>query len=411
MKADYRHARPEDMTALMRAQNLGFGDTTARADIERRIAATLIKPEWRLCAFEDGEPVSQIVVVPVEMNWNGRTIAAAGVTDVFTLPTARRKGYLRELMTRAYAQMRGAGQCVAILEASMAAIYQRFGWAVVYTALWHEFDPRHLRFVDEMPTPGRVRLLDREDARPLIEPLYQRYCATRTLAMRRGDFEWSAAFQMASTSRPPLLVAVYEEEGQPLGYAIYRVGQMDPRGGRHPGDPDEQITVNEWVWLTPAAHRALIQFLAGHDLAGSLRLWGFPLDDPLLYQVQEPRALNALAIDGALARIVDVEQALTGRGYDGAGRLRIGLEDGYAPWNSGVWELTAEEGAASVRRVAAEPELRLTPRVLAILLSGYQPASMLARAGLIQCPEPSALAVADALFRTSHVPLCLDHWM
>lgn len=408
MTIEYRVARAEEMPAILRAQSLGFGASTAEEEIERSVANTLIGPEWRLCAFEDGEPVSQVVAKPVTMHWNGREIAATGVTDVFTHPAHRRRGHLRELMTRAYARMREAGQSVTILEASFAAIYQRFGWAIVYTGLHHDFDPRHLRFTDEIATPGRVRLVRREEARPVIEPAYDRFVAQRTLSFRRGDFEWSAALRLRATGQPPALVAVYEEAGEPLGYTIYRVGD---REGARPSDPGQRLTAMEWVWLTPGAHRGLVRFLAGHDLVDSLRMYALPLDDPLFYQVQEPRALNTQANDGALARIVDLEAALAGRGYDGDGRLVLGVEDPYAPWNTGVWELTADGGAATVRRTDAAPQLRLTPRVLAHLVTGYQPASTLARAGLIACAEPGALAVADALFCTARVPVCLDHWM
>ena len=407
MGFEYRFARPDDMAALMYAQQLGFGGSTAAAEVDRQLAATRIRHEWRLCAFEDGRPVAQIVIVPVVMRWNGRDITAAGVTDVFTLPTHRRRGLLRELMTRAYAHMRDAGRCVAILEASMAAIYQRFGWAVAYTGLAHDFDPRHLRFVDEIAVRGRVRLVQHEEARAAVEGVYARFVAPKTLPLRRGDFEWSAALRLTNTARPPLLVAVYEEGEETLGYAIYGVGQLS---GRKPGDPDQQITVLEWVWLTAAAHRGLLSYAAGHDLAGSVRLVSLPLDDPLVYQIEEPRALNTQASDGALARIVDAEAALTARGYEGRGRLVIAVDDTDAPWNSGVWQITVD-GDTEVRRVSAEPQVRMTPRVLALLVSGYQPARILARAGLIQCADPAALAVADALFSTSHVPVCLDHWM
>lgn len=408
MTTDYRIARPEEMTAILYAQSLGFGMSTAAAEIEQSVKSARLGPDKRLCGFVDGEPVSQIIIVPTVMFWNGREIASAGVTDVFTHPGHRRQGHLRELMTRALAQMRDAGQSVTILEASMAAIYQRFGWAVVYTNQMHDFDPRHLRFVDEIPVEGRVRLVPSDRARAVIEPAYLGYAAERTLAFRRGDYEWSRELRLPPAQGEPSLVAVYEEAGETLGYAIYRAGRLD--GGK-PTEPDQRLTVSEWVWLTPAAHRGLITFLAGHDLVGSVRMWGIPPDDPLFFQVQEPRQLNTRAFDGALARIVDVQTALEGRGYDGAGRVRIGLEDWYAPWNSGVWELTVDGGGATVGQVSADADLRMTPRVLAILASGYQRASTLARAGLIEVAEPRSLAVADALFATKRTPLCLDHWM
>jgi predicted acetyltransferase len=407
MTLEYRHAQQEDMLSIMRAQSLGFGATTADAELQKWLERTLIEPKWRLCAFDAGEPVAQFVIVPTTMHWHGREISSAGVTDVFTIPTYRRRGVLRELMTRAYAQMHDAGQAVAILEASFAAIYQRFGWGVVYTGLTHDFDPRHLRFVDEIATPGRVRLVRREDARPIVEPAYTRFAASRTLTFARRDHEWQRAFRLTSTEAP-LLVAVYEEQGETLGYVIYGVST---RSDARPSDPGQRLTVYEWVWLTPVAHRALVNYLAGHDLVDSVRMHGIPLDDPLFYATEEPRGLNTTAMDGALTRIVDLQTALTERRYHGTGRLVLGIEDTYAPWNSGVWQLEADENSGTMRRVTAEPHLRLTPRVLALLATGYQPASALARAGLIACADPAALSVADEIFRTSHVPFCLDHWM
>lgn len=407
MTVEYRIARAEEMAAILYAQSLGFGASTAQDEIAESVATTLIRPEWRLCAFEDGDPVAQVCVVPTTMHWHGTTIAATGVTDVFTHPAYRRRGHLRQLMTRVFAMMRGAGQSVSILEASFAAIYQRFGWAVVYTGLRHDLDPRHLRFVDPVPVSGGVRLVPREQARAAIEPVYARFAANRTLTFERGDFEWTQALRLRKSTNPPLLVAVYEENGAPQGYAIYRV---DERPTARPADPGQQISVVEWVWLTAAAHRGLIQFLAGYDLVDSLRLSSLPLDDPLLYQVEEPRGLSSTATDGALARIVDLQAALAAGEYSGTGRLVLGVEDEYAPWNSGAWELEVSD-RARVRRVAAEPHIRLTPRVLAVLACGYQSASTLAHAGLIACLDPAALAVADHLFRTECVPFCLDHWM
>jgi predicted acetyltransferase len=407
MTFTYRRAAAGEMPAVMHAVSVGFGGSTEDEGLRRRLARTLIVPEMRLCAYDQDRPIAQLVIVPTSMRWNGPTIAAAGVTDVFTLPSHRRRGVLRELMTRAFSDMRDAGQPVTILEASMAAIYQRFGWAVVYTGLVYNFDPRHLRFVDSIEVPGRLRLVRREEARPRIEQAYRRFTEARTLPLVRGDLEWKMALRLTDSESAPVLVAVYEEAGEVLGYIIYGVGQ---HGEQRPG-PDQRLTVHELVWLTPAAHRSLIQYLAGYDLADSVLIYGMPLDDPLFQHVQEPRLLNTRATDGALARIVDVEAALSGRGYDGDGRLVIAVEDEYAPWNSGAWELEAGAGGGRARRTDTEPEIRATPRVLTLLVAGTLPATTLARNGLLTYTDPCALRTADAIFRTERVPVCLDHWM
>jgi predicted acetyltransferase len=402
-----RRATADEMLSVAWTVSVGFGGSTAEDRLQQGVERTQIKPEWRICAYDGAQPVGQVVVVPTTMHWNGKLIPSTGVTDVVTLPTHRRQGILRELMTRAYSDMRDAGQAVTILEASMAAIYQRFGWAVVYTGHMHNFDPRHLRFIDEIPTPGRIRMIKREDARPVLDSVYRKYAPQRTLPFERTDFEWTAALRLLNTESPPQLVAVYEEDGEALGYVIYGVAQ---HGEQRPG-PDQRITASELVWLNPRAHRAIVNYLAGYDLVDSVVIWGMPVDDPLFQQVHEPRMLNIRAYDGALARIVDVEKALAGRGYSGSGSVVLGVEDRYAPWNTGSWALEADAGEGRVKRTDAEAQLRMTPRVLCLLLSGTNSASTLAHMGLLDVADPCALEAADAIFSTGRVSYCLDHWM
>jgi predicted acetyltransferase len=112
--------------------------------------------------------------------------------------------------------------------------------------------------------------------------------------------------------------------------------------------------------------------------------------------------------DGTLVRIVDVQQALEGRGYNGDGRLTFALSDDLCPWNTGTWELSAEGGAGRVKRSGADPALCLTPRALAILASGHLLATTLVHAGIIPSADAQALRTADAIFRTAYAPFCPD---
>ena len=90
-----------------------------------------MRPEWTLCAFEDGALVTSSGAWPFSMRFNGARIAVAGVTAVGTLPHKRRRGYLGRTMLASLVRQRGAGQAIAILHAPLAAIYQRYGYAVV----------------------------------------------------------------------------------------------------------------------------------------------------------------------------------------------------------------------------------------------------------------------------------------
>jgi len=338
------------------------------------------------------------------MRWNGATIEAGGVTAVATLPTHRRRGYLRTMMTRALGEMRDHGQSVAVLWASMAAIYQRYGYGLGFRRQEYTFDPRLLSYVDLVPSTGQVRLIPTDEAAGALAEVYECFAAPRTLMVERTPEWWKWQFYYWPPDIGNLL-AVYEEDGEAQGFVAYNV--REDRWQAASG-PRQIVRAWQFVWTTPAAHAGLVRYLAGYDLAKQVEISGLGVDDPLIFQVQEPRRCGQHLSDGLWVRMVDVKRALEQRGYAADGRLRIGLQDEICPWNSGVWEVVAEDGRAAVREVQNEPELSLSPRALASLASGCATASALARAGLVQAESQAVLGGADRLFALDHAPLCID---
>ncbi|PZA20166.1 sterol carrier protein domain-containing protein, partial [Modestobacter versicolor] len=64
------------------------------------------------------------------------------------------------------------------------------------------------------------------------------------------------------------------------------------------------------------------------------------------------------------------------------GRVAFRLTDALAPWNDGAWELTVEDGAGTLARAAAEPDLTLDVRGFAVLYCGAATGRAAAQAGL-----------------------------
>jgi len=403
MTFEFRPAQPEEMREFAYLGAITFGGSTDEREIERRTAEDMRRPENTLCAFEDGAMVARMATLPFTISWHGRTIGCGGVSAVGTLPTHRRRGLLRELMMRAFVAMREHDQPIAMLWASMAAIYQRFGYghcAPLYVATC---DPRAIRFVDEIVVPGRVRLVRGEAVLPALASAYDRFAAERPLMLARDAAHWqNFRLRRWDENRPPSLYALYEEAGQPLGYIIYDVQREQRRG------PDQKLIVQELVWNAPAAHRALVQYLLAHDLAFALEFRALPLDDPLPSHTQEPRDLGLTWRDGAMVRIVDVAAALSSRAYAADGRLTFTLADEICPWNAGAWTLEAEGGSGRVVQSDRPADLTLTPRALALLACGTTSATQLCRQGLIPPASPRALRLADALFHTPVAPFCAD---
>jgi predicted acetyltransferase len=401
MTVEIRPLSQEEMPRFHHNLSTGFSQTP-RPESEDRPQE--LRPEWTLCAFEDGELATTYAAFPFTLHLNGRTAPAAGVTGVSTLPWHRRRGHLRRIMETDFARMHDdGGPALAILYASMAAIYQRFGYAIVSTHLRYHVEPHRIEFADPVPVRGRMGSFTRETVEK-VAPVYEAFAAERTGYLVRGELEWQHL--TIGYGEGPAALVTYEEEGEVLGYLVYWHENKEREAFYMGGTV--QVYVGDFVWLTPAAYQALWDYLRRVDLARRINCFRMPSDDPAKDLFLEPRLLYALEQDGLLARIVTVEKALTQRGYEIDGRVSFELRDDMAPWNTGRWELEAGPEGARVRRTDRAPQMTMPVAALAPVLFGHFTASQGVRMGRIEANDPAALPRWDELFRTKFPPACAN---
>lgn len=370
--------------------------------VDEEVANTL--PEWTTCAWVDGTMAATLGALPFTMRLNGSPVPVGGVTAVGTLPAYRRQGLLRAIMSQALLTMHDREQPLAILWASMGAIYQRFGYGLASSSVRYSFDPRFAACRDDVAAPGGVELQRSvEEALPLLKQVYLQWATPRNLCLHR-----SAALWRASTLRPckkdaPVYCAVYRDAaGEPRGHIVYTT---EEKPGPEPG-PDQVLNVQDFIALDPEAYRGLWDYIRRHDLVGRVEMPG-PEDDPMPSLLLEPRMLNTRVSDAIWMRVVDVERALPRRPYGTRGEITISVEgDGMCPWNNGSFLLETDGQTSHVRRVDREPGITVSPNVLASLLAGHRSATYFSRAGLLQARDEHALRAADGLFRTGYAPHC-----
>lgn len=370
-------------------------------------AVQAIRPGMTLCAFEEGCVVTSYAAWPLKMRFNGGALPVAGVTFVGTHPTSRRKGYLRQVVSRHFKTMHESGSpSVAVLYASQASIYQRFGYGIVSTHLRYKVAPRDLTFAHPMKdssVQGRLReLADNET--DVLKALYFEFVKDRTGYLHRGGATWKTGVLWTPSPHTHLYKVVYEENGQPLGYVIYSLkGRKKPHG-----EPWQQIEITDLAWLTPRAYRSLWQHFSGAGLAFEVAWNRVPQDDPLPHLLLEPRRLNIGASDGLLARLVDVAGALQQRHYDESGRLVFEVADTLCPWNDGRWQLETSDDGVLVERSTQQPELLMPIDTLAMLIFGQISPTQAVRMGRAKPSEGCDLSKWDRVMQTRHKAFCPD---
>lgn len=402
---EIRPVTQEELEAFLAVPDYVFANNDS--DETRSQRPVLIRPEWTLGGFVDGRLATSYGTWPFRVRLNGATIRMAGVTMVGTYPEFRRQGVLRAVTETALAAYRDAGQAFAILWASMAAIYQRFGYGLASTTCSYEIEPRHISFQWGDAAPGRVQVLSVEEARPVLESVYDQFHAPRNLMIDRAAGMWEG--RLRPPGRDRVHVGIYHAPGGvPSGYLVFSVHN---EARAEPG-PSQVMTIHDWAALDAEAHRGLWEFCAAHDLVHRVVWSSVPEDDPMPLLLQEPRQLRRRTGDGLWMRISDVGAALRQRPYGDPGVLTLAVHDQLCPWNNATFVLETDGAESSAEVIDGQPspdaDLSLGIHSLAPLLAGHSPATVLARAGLVRARDEKALLMADRVFTTDYRPWCPD---
>jgi predicted acetyltransferase len=401
METEIRPARAEEMAEFTRCARTGFG-------LPEEFKLQL-KPEWTLCAFTGGKLATSYAAWPLTMYFGQKQVPVAGITMVSTFPIYRRRNLLRQVTETHFRQLHERREySITALLASMAAIYQRYGYAVVTTRYGYMVEPQYLRFIDNLPESGQFREAGESDIQTMLD-LYHQFASTRVGCLRRGDNMQIAPGSTFTVLRsmPPALPAIkliYLQSGQPRGYIIYSLVR-DTSGGDPMG---QRLVIQDLVWLSPAAYRAIWGLLSNMDLICRIEWKKAPPDDPLPHLLLEPRKLNTTSSDQLLARIVDVENALPQRSYNGEAELTFDVVDDLCPWNRGAWKMSVSPRGNHIVRTGFEAQLKMPVSSLAMLMFGQISPSRAAAMGRLDELIPGSLALWDQVMRTPAPPFCAD---
>lgn len=340
----------------------------------------------------------------------GATVPVAGVSDVGVLPTDRRRGVLRALLARVHADSAARGEVAAVLTASEATIYGRFGYGLASRVRFATVDLARAAYRPDAPVAdGALRLVDRDDAAPVLAEVYRRAAGDRAGGLSRRPEWWSAVLgdvDLYIGGHPAHRVVVHHDaDGAPDAYGIYRTEERWTEAG-----PRGTIHAWEVVGVTPAAELAVWRFLFDHDLVVTAE-GVLPPDHVLPLVLDDPRCLAGGDRDNLWLRPVDVPALLEARSYRGDGTLRLGL-GAVDSLPGGRFRLDVRDGRAAVGSegvgdaAVGGADLVAPLTELAPVLLGDRRWCDLVAAGRVQERVPGAAALADDLFRVDRGPWC-----
>lgn len=398
----------DEFDAFHRVDEHAFHGSPPSADVRARMLRRF-ELDRSLAAFDGGVPAGIATSYSFRMRLPGVTAPVAGVSWVAVLPSHRRRGILTGLMRRQLTDIAARGEAVAALWASEAVIYSRYGYG---RASWHQaFTIRRgegTLAAGVVTDPRlRLRLAEPGQVRAELAKVYDTVLESRPGFFARADTWWDRVLYDPEDERKgasPLRCMLAEDDSGPRGYALYAgaSGWEDETFL-----PASTINVRELVTADPAASAALWGDLLSRDLCREIRALIRPVDDPLLFQLADPRRLRPMVSDGLWIRIVDLPAALAQRCYTSPVDVVLEVRDPLFAGNEGRWRLRADDsGRAVCERVSGEPDVALGITELGAAYLGGTRLDTLAGAGLVTEWRRGALAPLSTAMSWDPAPWC-----
>jgi predicted acetyltransferase len=395
---EIRKPGEEELRAAMGAALDAFAEVPEEADYERERQS--VRLERAVAAYDDGRPVGFSASYEFDLTVPGGAVPTAGVTWVGVVPTHRRRGILRGFMEQLFADAREHGEPLAALYASEAAIYGRFGYGVSTHWLDLNAESRRVSFRNDPGPKGTVGLVDVEEAYRQFPLIYERLRSERPGMLSRSEHWWRrhrlADYEHRRQGASRRFNALLEVDGEPAGYAVYRVKEEWEEGY-----PRGEVRVAEAFATSPESTRELWRYLFNIDLTTHVKCGLIDPASPLFLMVVDPRALHLKVFDGMWLRLVDVEEALRRRSYAADDTVVLDVRDAVIPENTGRYRI-----GSTVERTDDEADLELDVADLASAYLGAFSFERLASAGRVEELHAGGLARASAVFRTPLPPYC-----
>ena len=336
----------------------------------------------------------------------GASLACGGVTRVTVASTHRRRGLLRAMMRRQLDDMHQRGEPLAGLLASEAAIYGRFGYGLATYQADLEIDRAYADFVGPA-AGGRISMLDAPDAVRSFSRVWERARKRQPAMLRLDEPHWREQLSDIESRRggySPHYRVLYEADGEPQGFATYRI-KMDWDTG-----PRGELRIDALITTSSQAYAALWRYLLNVDLISKVRAWMRPPEEPIRFLLSDSRQPKTTIEDGIWLRLVDVPAALERRRYASEGRLVLAIRDEFCPWNDGVFEVEGGPEGARCRKSDSPPDIEIGAGDLASIYLGGNRVHILQDAGRLTEKRAGAVARAEAMFAVERAPWCPTHF-
>ncbi|MDM5155276.1 GNAT family N-acetyltransferase [Bacillus sp. DX1.1] len=343
-----------------------------------------LKPGTALGWFDKDKLISQIVVLPFQVNIHGVIYEMGGVTGVGTYPEYAGHGLMNSLMKESLKTMRESGQYISYLFPYSIPYYRKKGWEIISDMIEYQIKDTQLpRYRGDIN--GRVRRVNLKSKEK--EKIYNDFAKKTNGAMIRNTLAWEERFREETIDLQ--LAVYYTDEDVPEGYLFYRV-------------LEEKFYIEEMIYLNEEARRGLWNFISAHFSMVYFVKGKTCVHEPVAFLLEDSEIKQTIA-PYYMGRIVDVLGFLKQYPFERVKneKLILHIDDPILEWNKGIFTLEWNN-EKQLRITYQETTNRaegvfLTIQTLTTMLLSYKRPTFLKDIGRIKGDDEMIKALEDLI--------------
>ncbi len=367
-----------ELRSYAAAMRDGFFETPLTDEGLQTWHTHLLADGTRLRVVRDTERPFGMAQQPVATfaSWDGSINAGQGlaatnfITDVTVQASHRRRGLMNALMTTDLVEARQRGDVFAVLTATDARLYGRFGFGVTASARRLEIESGP-KFQLRTEPVGHSVFADPANIVELRQKIFKTFHDHQFWSVGRANHYWTSGFDWNTQRAIPQRGAVhFDEHGEPDATLVFSV-------------EEDSLQIVDLLGTSTGAEIELLRLLA-HSEAHETIIWPRCHDSrhPLPWALEDSRVVRTTKeFDTVWVRILDVERAVAMRRFDQDGSVTLEIRD-KQDFCTGTYRITVEDGHATVERTTEAADVAIQVAAFSTLLSGLQGAVELGVAGV-----------------------------
>lgn len=332
-----RFAEENDRQVLMRLWQVCFEDPEAYI---RYFFDNKFHPDKTLVKICDGKIVSSLYIVDYTVRMRGEDFKSGFVVGVATYPEYRNRGYAGELLKEAFVVLRQRGYRFSHLYPFRHSFYRPYGYETVSCC-------RNAAIGKLSESDCEYKVIDcRQEAADELGMLYNELMTGKNGFAVRTDFSRRLNEHLADGS----CAAAYDENGL-CGYALYSRGE-------------DATEISECVYRDSGARKALIKFIQDKTFADRITYCAN-------YYEQIDEAIEIKDEEYIMMRIINLADLKLKTDAEDYTSKPFMVVDNTAEWNSGVYELAANNGTARFIKTDKKPEYNISINQISKIAAGH----------------------------------------